>query len=190
MSHRMTTRILHALTGLLVALSFHAVAIPILSTNVSTPSIGMGQMFSVSIQVDDVNDLYAYQFDLAFDPGLVAIAGVVEGSFLPGGGPTIFNPGLVDNTTGRLSFTLGSLIDDFPGVSGSGELVRVDFMALLATGTTSFELENFILLDSSLLDIAASPPLAGAVTVVPTPPSLALMVPLLLWLGWARRPRS
>lgn len=137
----------------------------------------VGGAVNVSVSVDDVVDLYAYQFDLAFDPTVVSAMTLTEGDFPGGGGGTFFIPGSINNTTGAITFVTSTLLGPVPGVNGSGFLATVRFNAL-TPGTSALMLSNVLLLDSTGGDIAAGIQ-NGSVTVtvedVPEPvPALLL----------------
>lgn len=125
------------------------------------------------VEIKDVVDLYAYQFDIAFDPVVLSASTVAEGSFLSTGGGTSFIPGAIDNTAGTVSFTASVLLGSVPGVSGSGTLASIRFNAL-TIGTSPVTLSNIVLLDSALNDIAAAVQ-NGSVSVVPEPGSVLLL---------------
>jgi hypothetical protein len=124
---------------------------------VLTPStVTVGETFSVTFQVQDVADLYLYQFGILFDktvishtPALNGEADVTEGGFLATAGTTAFTPGFydaLDPTTpdAAILFTgatlIGGVPDEesglIPGASGSGVLFTASFTAL-AAGTTT-----------------------------------------------------
>ncbi|HYI97503.1 MAG TPA: cohesin domain-containing protein [Bryobacteraceae bacterium] len=138
----------------------------------STTSVGGAA--NVAIQVTDVNDLYAYQFDLSFDPTVLSITGVSEGGFLSSGGSTFFFPGTIDNALGTLSLTAGALEGPVSGVNGGGILAMVQFTGV-GFGTSPVTLSNVVLLDSAGGDIAAATIQNGSVTVVPEPMSGMLL---------------
>src|SRR5262249_46484876 len=117
--------------------------------------------------------LYAFQFDLGFNPAILSVISVTEGPFLPGGGASLFIPGSVDNVGGTLSFTADTLQGLTPGVTGSGTLAIITFRAL-AAGTSAITLLNTSLLDSNLnlLDSTAS---NGSISAVPEPSTLLLL---------------
>src|SRR5690242_13188053 len=80
----------------------------------STPQ-PVGATFTVSVQVSGATSLYAYQFDLEFNPSAVSAVSVSQGSFLQSGGSTVFIPGNINNTTGRITFTASTLIGPVSG---------------------------------------------------------------------------
>ena len=143
----------------------------------STADIFVGQSFILNVNVDSLPDLYAYQFDLQFDPTVLRAFSVSEGSYLTSGGPTLFFPGTVDNVGGFVLSTADSL-EGVAGVSGSGTLASFGFQAI-AAGSTSITLQNIFLLDSSLSGITAAVS-SGEVTVMQTPePSYGPLVVVL-----------
>lgn len=188
MNTRLTSICLRAL-GALLAWSLQASAAPVIDIVPDFRVVYHEGSFGVDVAIHDVADLFAFQFDLTFNPGLLAATRVTEGSLLPGGGPTIFFPGTIDNTAGRISFTLGTLTDDLPGVNGSGELARIMFRSRTTSGIAELGLSNIILLDSNLADIAFAAPLPVQITVVPEPGTLALLAPMLLGMALALRRR-
>lgn len=115
----------------------------------------LGSSLNMSLNLTDVTDLYAYQFDVIFNPLLLQASSINEGNFLSGTGSTFFLPGAIDNVSGTISFTANSLISEVNGASGSGNLGFISFDTV-GTGFASVELANIILLDSNLNDIAYS----------------------------------
>ncbi len=164
---------------------FTASVCPIFADTISivgpTTNPNVGDIFDVSVNVTGINDLYAFQFDLTFDPSLLSVDSVTEGSFLLSGGTTIFIPGVVDNVGGNVTATADSLIGSIPGVTGNGALAVFQFTAL-ASGTSPLSLSNEILLDSSLNDITTGATFQNsyvtvdAASTVPEPNYLSLLV--------------
>src|SRR5262245_25360222 len=95
----------------------------------SSKTVTLGQTFTLDIAAT-VTDLYAFQFDLGYDPTVLSANSIVEGSLLPSGGSTFYIPGFIDNVGGTISGTADSLISAVPGVTGTGVLARVNFTAL------------------------------------------------------------
>lgn len=138
-------------------------------------TVQVGDAFTLDVLVADAADLYAFQFDLAFDPTLVQVDTVAEGGFLSAGGQaTSFMPGALDNLMGTVSFTAGTRVGPVPGATGDGLIVRLSFHAL-APGQSDLSFGNVLLLDSALAELAATP-VAGTISVtsVPEPAAVAL----------------
>jgi hypothetical protein len=162
------------LHGLMLGICAMSVAAsPILSIQPPSRSVQPDRDFSFSVRVADITDLFAFQFDLAFDPAILSAASVTEGSFLRNGGSTVFVPGTINNTAGTINFTGDSLIGPIQGVSGSGTLATVNFQAF-RPGMSPIALSNVVLLDSDLRGITANT-VNGTVTVIPEPASWLLL---------------
>jgi hypothetical protein len=170
-------------------LPMHANAAPTVSAEVVT--VGVGEVFSIDIQVADALDLVSWQLDLGFDPAIVQANAVSEGGFPSSAGLTFFVPGVIDNAGGLISLASVSFVDLLPP-SGSGVLMTVEFLAL-APGVSVLTLGNVFL---NLLDTGFSLQ-DGQVTVVggggpgpnpvPEPASIGLFVAGLLLLPARRR---
>jgi hypothetical protein len=159
-THVKKGRVLGLLLAVLVVGPVHATTI---SVQPPTLDVILGQIFSLDIDITNVTDLYAFQFDLGFTPGVLSAVAITEGGFLPSRGTTAFVPGTIDNFGGSITFTGDSLIGMIPGVNGSGVLATVDFLAVGA-GISPITISNELLLDSTfdtIEDIAAG----GTVTV-------------------------
>jgi general secretion pathway protein D len=138
----------------------------------------VGGIVNVNVSIANVTDLYAYQFDLAFDAGVLSASTVSEGAFLSGGGATFFVPGTIDNAAGTITFTVNTLLGPTPGVSGTGALAGIRFNGE-AVGTSAVTLSNVVLLDSAGTDIVATVEngsVAVSSAVIPEPRSAALVV--------------
>ena len=147
-----TTSPLFAATLLLAAMATCARAdISIVAPTL--PNANVGTLVSAPVSMSNVSDLYAWQFDLSFDPIILQLTSIQEGPLLgSGGGPTVFIPGAIDNTAGTAVFTLDTLVGPVPGVSTNGIAVFFNFDPI-NTGTSPLDLSNVVLLDSSLNDI-------------------------------------
>ncbi len=166
---------LTGLWGIVLALLAAPVSATTLSFAGPATAVQVGDTFTVDVLVAQAPDLYAFQFDVTFDPAITQVNTVVEGDFLSAGGrSTFFLPGTIDNGAGTVSFTANTLAGPGPGVTGDGLLVQLSFHAL-AAGQSALSFGNVVLLDSALMELATTP-VAGALHVasVPEPASLAL----------------
>jgi hypothetical protein len=166
-----------AVAGLLLAGAGSASATPIVSIQPSASTVSPGDLLTLEIDIADVSDLFAFQFDVAFDPTVLVSGDVTEGAFLPAGGTTLFIPGAVDNVAGSITGTANALFG-LAGVNGSGPLAQIALNAL-AVGTSPITLSNVILVDSSLNDIpftlASGTVEVHATSSVPEPATLMLV---------------
>ena len=109
----------------LLACSAVCWAAPVVSLSPNPASVILGTAFTLDVSVTGVSDLYAFQFDLGFDPSVLAATGISEGAFLGTGGATFFIPGGIDNGAGSISSTANTLLTAIGGVSGGGVLARI-----------------------------------------------------------------
>jgi hypothetical protein len=144
----------------------------------------VGETFSVDIQITSVSDLYAFEFDLGFNPLVVKAIGITEGPFLPPGGATFFLPGAIDNTFGTITSNADTILGPVAGVSGTGVLASATFQAV-GLGSSEITINNPLFLDStgSSISEAVEPGSASVVfpmKVGPEPaPALLLCLALL-----------
>ena len=105
-------------------------------------SVIPGDTFTLHLNADYTTDLAGWQTDITFDPDVLEATEINEGDFLKtDGGATFFQEGTIDNTAGKIK-TLSSALISESGVSGTGTLLSVTFIAK-AGGETQITLENF-----------------------------------------------
>lgn len=132
-----------------------------------------GSTFDIPLLISGASDVYAFQADISFDPGILQLLSIDEGDFLRAGGSTFFIPGSIDNTVGSATFTANTLFGLVPGVNGSGSLALFGFQAT-ALGGSPLALSNVTLLDSNLNAIPFTTQ-NGQVSSVPEPGTLLLL---------------
>src|ERR1022692_4762920 len=124
------SRIVSVIVVLAAALLF----VPLLTAQAvispGSTDVSVNQVFTLPVDIAGVSDLYAFQFDLAFDPTILQLLSVSEGSFLPSAGSTFFIPGDIDNIGGDAISNADTLVGDIPGASGDGDLVDFTFQAI------------------------------------------------------------
>ncbi len=179
------------------AVGFAALAFALLPTTsswaIGTISFGnvvhSSNSFSVDITASGFTDLFAYQLDVVFDPGVVSAVAVSEGSFLQTGGSTFFDGGAINNGTGTISAIFDTLVGPGAGVTGSGVLATLRFDVLQPGVPRAFSFASVTALDSQLTDLVPLTP--SALLPVPEPSMLALMIAGLIGVATvARHSRS
>jgi len=151
-----------------------AIAAPLLSIEPAGQVVELGQAFSLNVFVAGVSDLFAFQFDIGYDPATLNARAVTEGPFLAGGGVTAFLPGTIDNAAGTVRFTADTLLGAVPGVAGDGVLAKIEFTAVDAR-TSTVGITDAELLDSSLFDITFTTR-SATVEAVPEPRAISLVI--------------
>ena len=115
----------------------------------ATQTIAVGATTTVAFHVADVNDLYGYQAEIAFDPALLEVvdadAGttgvqVSLGSWLE---PDFVFRNEADNSAGTITLALSQLAPS-AAVSGSGDLATITFRGL-AMGVSSIRFTDLTL---------------------------------------------
>lgn len=157
--------------ALLVAMPARAAEITLQSANV-VPNAE----FLLPIGISNVEDLLAFTLEVTFDPAIIALEGVREGSFLSSGGATlpctIGEPGeLFVCATGPGSVSIGNFLLAASGVSSTGldDVLAVLVFRALDFGTTTVDISLVSLANSLLEDIGPNTVVPGTVTVANTP---------------------
>jgi hypothetical protein len=142
------------------------------------------ELFTVAVEIRDVVDLFAYSFDVTFDPAVLTLVAVQEGEFLARSGATLpcTYPGLGEgefacpSEPGMVSVgnaTLGLPVSD-QGLGGV--LTNLQFLAA-ASGSTNLTLSLIALADAfgTTLDPVTAAIRVDTPTPVPEPSTLALL---------------
>lgn len=154
----------------------------------SSPTPGvLGSSVSVDVLISGISDLYGYQFSLSFDPALLQLSSASEGAFLPAGGTTFWDAGIVDNSLGQISFTFNTLIGAIPGVSGDGVLAHFNFQ-VTGVGTSALNFSDVLLLNSQLatLPVQINNGSLTTINAVPEPSTWLMLGAGLAGLGFLR----
>jgi hypothetical protein len=99
-----------------------------------------GEVFDVAVAIQQVTNIGAFQFTLAWDPAILAPVDLALGPFLGSSGRTVLclNPAITASSVQLTCVTLGPTP---AGANGSGVLANVTVMAL-AEGVTPLDLQN------------------------------------------------
>lgn len=121
--------------------------VPVTFTVPST--IRVGERFAVSVNIENVIDLFGGQFDLLFNADVLEVKDINEGDFLStGGARTYIQVDNIDNASGEVPAINLARLEKKEGVDGTGTLLKVVFRAK-ATGESLLTLSNLRLGNSS-----------------------------------------
>jgi hypothetical protein len=162
-----------------------------ISISPASQTVSVGQTFTLNIDIDQIANLFDYQFSLSFDPAVLAAQSVTEGALFANTGDSFFFPGAIDNSGGAILTTVDTLLGNVPGVSGPGTLATVQF-TVVGAGTTSINFsppDDLILQDSqgNVLPVTARSAQIAADASVPDPATLSLVTLALVFFGLRHR---
>ena len=127
------------------------------SFSTAATQVKVGDRFTLQLKAENISDLAGWQGDIVFDPAVLKVNNVSEGSFLKQkGGRTHFLKGTIDNTEGRIT-DIGSARISEGGASGEGTLLSITFTAK-ANGESRLSLRKFQAGSSTGETISSRPP--------------------------------
>lgn len=115
--------------------------------NWSAASANVGDTVQLKVSASSITDLFSYGLVLTYDSTRLQYLDATAGTFLSAGGTigTSFQKGLEAGQPGRLQLAEARTIDPKVGVTGSGELVTVNFKVLAGpTANVAFTPESFL----------------------------------------------
>ena len=136
-------------------------------------TVGVDEPFNVTVEIDDVTDLGAFQFDLKYDPALLQVTAVTLGDFL-GSTERTASLQVLDIEGGKTVF--GYTLRDGSGPDGHGVLANIELTAQ-RVGQGSLELENVKVTNTQLPVYAQILTAQGAEVMVP---GVYLYLPLIV----------
>jgi len=153
-----------------VGAATRVVATPVTSNGQAIGDLAVGDSFTYKIEVKNVQDLAAWQMDVVFDPNVVRMRAITAGDFLDSDGIESFfrrgstqNDKIVGTSQARIGRELNAegnrVLTDVAtlnGVSGSGELLSIEF-EVLEFAETTIGLHNVQLSESKILPDPPSP---------------------------------
>ena len=125
-----------------------------------------GLSFPVAVTVEGATNLAGFQFGISFNPAILEVVKVEEGTLLPDVGTTYWLEPKIDNANGTITGIV-SVRTGEGGAAGSGTLATITFKAI-GTGAGYIKLQNVVLSNSKGQSVPVTP-LDGSVTVVEPP---------------------
>ena len=121
-----------------------------------TTDFAVDNTFTIDLEVGDVSDLAGWHSDIHFDPAILQVNSVREGTFLKqNAGRTHFRRGTIDNTAGRINGISSTRLTQ-GGVDGEGTLLTVTF-TVKDGGETRVTLYGFVAGTSTGETITSNP---------------------------------
>ncbi len=127
-------------TAIFVEEAGNTTAVLSLQPGLEGPPPALGEEFCLTLHVEKVTDLWAWNVGLEWNPDVLEMIQATEGDFLKNGGTytTVFLPVMPNNTLGCLDEMAGTIFAD-GDVSGSGDLATITFR-VIGYGTSSIEI--------------------------------------------------
>jgi general secretion pathway protein D len=125
---------------------------PRLRFDPQTVTLAPGQTATIGVSVDNVTDLYSIPMMLQYDPAIISVEEVQQGTFLSSGNQEIAIVQRVDKEHGQ-AMIAATRQPNTPGVSGSGTLLGVVVKAL-APGATNLSIVQVNAKDSQQKPLA------------------------------------
>jgi hypothetical protein len=127
---------------------------PVIAQDATTVSVIIqdqvkaGEKFSIDIFVDPETAIAGLQLDFSFDPLLVTVESVKEGSLLSqNGATTYFRSGTFDNVAGTIHNIAGVILGPNETISTAGDFANITLIANSENGTCFLILSNVIVGD-------------------------------------------
>ncbi|MGL5831089.1 MAG: lamin tail domain-containing protein [Candidatus Altimarinota bacterium] len=119
---------------------------PKLLATMAGSSLTVGQNFDLTIQVENLADLFAYGIQLNYDPAKLELVSVSKLGFLSENSSvnTSFQNGLKGGEAGKLLIAEARTGESRIGRSGGGDLFEVTFKALAAQARVDFDGSSFL----------------------------------------------
>ncbi len=108
----------------------------------SYPKLGIGDLFETNVKIDDVDNLYAYEFKLKYNHEVLEFV-EISSSFLSG-----FKIKRIDETSGIIKYATASMYPAEPK-TGSGTLATITFR-VKTMGESVLDIYDTKLLDSNI----------------------------------------
>jgi len=119
-----------------------------ISLSPGSSTIGQDSNLSLDVNITDANNLFGIGFDLTFNSSLISFVNAVEGNFISN--PSCDTAFLVtENPSGTLVVGLSFLGTSCGGVSGSGNLMTLNFRSAQLPGSGTFSFSNTAICDLS-----------------------------------------
>lgn len=140
-----------------------------------TTVVDPGDGFTVTVLVENVQDLYAFDITVTYDPAILSADQIQLGAFLE---PGIVIKDETVNETGYVRYAMTQVSPALPK-SGSGALITIAFTAL-SGGQSALTLQMMDLVEHDSYDLIPCDGVDGVVQVNPAKNDNNLYIPLFI----------
>lgn len=131
-----------------VSTAFAPVTLPLLSVDPEENIANPGDSFTITVNIQDVVDLFSYEAKLGFNDNLLTPVSVDEGPFIKDQTTSPMGTYFTYIVSGNYIYVACVTLGKYPGISGSGILFSITFNVMDA-GACDLPLYDTILLDST-----------------------------------------
>ncbi len=139
----------------------------------ASQNVSPSSRFTISVNINNVSNLFGAAFDLIFDPNVLEFVSTKEGNFLGSDGVSTWLNTAVSSEGLIVGYSRIAQAGIPTGISGSGTLMTLTFEAL-AEGTSTLNFQNNHLLDPEIEEIATN--WKDGAVIVKNPPVCASFV--------------
>lgn len=118
-------------------------------------TVKTGQVFYYTVAVTDTTDVYAWQFDMTYNPTYLEFISVMPGNHLASDGAAGYFIQPV-STSNELQLAANTRLGEDTGVDGSGNIAHVFFRAKKATSGSSSTINDHMIVNRNALDVTYS----------------------------------
>jgi hypothetical protein len=115
-------------------------------------TVKTGQTFYFTVAVTDTTDVYAWQFDMSFNPTYLEFISVIPGNHLKSDGAAGYFVQPV-STSNEAQLAAYTRLSKNVGVDGSGDIAHIYFRAKKATSGLNSTLNDHMLVNRNALDV-------------------------------------
>ncbi|MBD3331051.1 hypothetical protein GF354_06035 [Candidatus Peregrinibacteria bacterium] len=125
--------------------------------NANPTFVNTGDNLNVAVDINNAIDLYAYGFEISYDPTVLSFNSATEGGFLSGDGEqTFFSAAKENDQEGKIIVGASRLVNPESGIDGSGNLFNLNFNVIaLSEGSYSLDFSGQNFISDSFGDVPA-----------------------------------
>ena len=121
-----------------------------------------GDTFQLNVTIDTTESVFGISVTISYDPSVLNVTAAAEGSFLGSDGNNTYPIIRINRTEGTVSYD-STRYGTQAGISGSGDVLLIDFEAL-AEGVSPVDIEHYEIIDDAMYVVTGVSVNNGTVT--------------------------